>query len=252
LKLEGEFEILIFLDDVSMLRQRAQQLKLASLGRLTASIAHEVRNPLGAISHAGQLLSESTSISPDDIRFTKIILDHSQRVNNIIENIMSISRRKQTEPVGIDLRSWLENFIKEFEAGQKLDTGAISLHNTVDKINAWMDPGQLHQVLWNIIENGIRYSRGIPLIELKYSIREETQRPFIDVIDHGPGIQAEIEEQLFEPFFTTNSKGAGLGLYIARELCEANQATLSLHRNTSDGCCFRINFTHPDKQHNLM
>ncbi len=92
----------------------------------------------------------------------------------------------------------------------------------------------------------------MPLIELNCSIREETQRPFIDVIDHGAGIEAEIEEQLFEPFFTTDSEGAGLGLYIARELCEANQATLSLHSNTADGCCFRINFTHPDKQHGLM
>ena len=120
-----------------------------------------------------------------------------------------------------------------------------------DDIYATMDPGQLYQVVWNLSENAIRYSTETPLLEIRCDIIKETQRTHIDVIDRGPGIAKDVEEQMFEPFFTTSSKGSGLGLYIARELCEANQATLNLNSNTKDGCWFRIYFSHHEKQHTI-
>lgn len=249
LRIEQETEILIFIDDLSLFRQRAQQLKLASLGRLTASIAHEVRNPLGAISHAGQLLSESTSLTQEDRRLTHIIEQHSQRVNQIIENVMGLSRRDQAVPAIHELGTWLRDIKAEYQSRHDLQDGAIKLIMKDEKIYTKMDSLQLHQVLWNLVDNGIRYSRKLPLIEMKYDINRDTERPYIDVIDNGPGIDKKEVYQLFEPFFTTELKGSGLGLYIARELCEANQATLNLHNNTSEGCCFRIVFSHPDKQH---
>lgn len=252
LNLEEGFQILIFLDDVAKLRQQAQQMKLASLGRLTASIAHEVRNPLGAISHAGQLLSESNSLNQEDKRLTAIIAEHSGRVNNIIENIMSISRREQPVPVIIELTSWLKEFTDEFESTHGLQTGAVGLSNGSDEILARMDPTQLYQILWNLLENGIRYSTGMPMININCAISAETQRPYVDIIDHGTGITPDSEEHLFEPFFTTETQGTGLGLFIARELCEANQASLNLYKNTREGCCFRISFSYPDKQHAIM
>lgn len=252
LKIEREFEILIFIDDLSVFRQRAQQLKLASLGRLTASIAHEIRNPLGAISHAGQLLSESTSLVQEDQRLTAIIEDHSQRVNQIIENIMSLSRREQADPVTLELGAWLNDFKSEYETRHNLKNNTIKLHDNLNKIYAKMDSLQLHQVIWNLVENGIRYSKTMPLIEITYAVNPDTERPYIDISDHGPGIKDTDEAQLFEPFFTTESKGSGLGLYIARELCETNQATLNLQRNSSDGCCFRIVFSHQNKQHMII
>jgi two-component system, NtrC family, sensor histidine kinase PilS len=246
------FNILIFLEEMSPLRQRAQQMKLASLGRLTASIAHEIRNPLGAISHAGQLLSESEILGEEDKRLTKIIDEHSKRVNNIIENVMRISRREPSIPAEIELVSWLVEFIDEFCSSHDLDNEAIKLNIHAKKIWARMDPGQLNQILWNLCENGMRYSKSEPLLVLDCVVRDDSGRPYIDITDHGSGISADIEENLFEPFFTTSSKGAGLGLYIARELCEANQATLNLHANSKDGCSFRINFSHPEKQHILV
>ena len=109
----------------------------------------------------------------------------------------------------------------------------------------------MHQVLWNLVENGLRYSRKLPLIVIDYAFHEDTERPYVDIIDQGPGIKDVDEAQLFEPFFTTEIKGSGLGLYIARELCETNQATLTLYSNTRNGCCFRIIFAHPDKQHQI-
>jgi two-component system sensor histidine kinase PilS (NtrC family) len=241
-------EILVFLDDVSRLRQQAQQLKLASLGRLTASIAHEVRNPLGAISHAGQLLSESDMLSKEDHRLTEIINEQSVRVNSIIENVMRISRRERSVPTAINLNQWLTRFLNEFRQRYQLQDGDISLSIPAQQIQANMDPDQLYQIMWNICENGIRYSRERPLLELRCSIQAESGRPFIDMIDRGDGMSAEVTDHLFEPFITTEIKGTGLGLFIARELCEANQATLALHANTSKGCCFRITFSHPDRR----
>lgn len=251
LKTENRVDILIFLEDVATLRQRAQRMKLASLGRLTASIAHEVRNPLGAISHASQLLSESTSLASEDRRLTAIIDEHSRRVNSIIENIMSIGRRNNTQPEIIDLPKWLESFRTEFTNRHELDPQAIRLDLQAPAVRARMDPDQLRQVLWNLCENGIRYSRRMPLVSLRCGVRDDSERPYIDVSDNGPGVSADAHEQLFEPFFTTESDGTGLGLYIARELCEANQATLNLQAAAGEGCCFRINFAHPDKQHAL-
>jgi two-component system sensor histidine kinase PilS (NtrC family) len=248
LKAENRVDVLIFLEDVATLRQRAQQMKLASLGRLTASIAHEVRNPLGAISHAGQLLSESQSLKGDERRLTSIIEEHSRRLNVIIEDIMSISRRNRTQPEGFDMREWLEEFRAEFVRRQQLDEAAMALECEGDHIEARMDPDQLHQVLWNLCENGLRYSRRMPLLRLRCGIRRDSDRPFIDVIDTGPGIGPEAREQLFEPFFTTEADGTGLGLYIARELCEANQATLHLHSTQADGSCFRVTLAHPHRQ----
>jgi two-component system sensor histidine kinase PilS (NtrC family) len=251
LNLGNKFRILIFVDDVSLLRQRAQNMKLASLARLTASIAHEVRNPLGAISHAGQLLSESASLNPDDKRLTAIISEHSNRVNRIIENIMSISRREQAAPVMMDLNKWLENFLEEFKSGRNLKQCILDMHKSAHEISVRMDPAQFRQILVNLLENALRYTPEPAIIRLEIDQHINTGRPYIDIRDNGPGIPIDTMEHLFEPFFTTSAQGTGLGLYIARELCEANQATLSLYGNSPEGCCFRINFAHPDKQHSV-
>ncbi len=245
------FNILIFLEEVSPLRQRAQQMKLASLGRLTAGIAHEIRNPLGAISHAGQLLSESDALGDDDRKLTHIIEEHSRRVNNIIENIMRISRREAAAPAEIELTHWLKKFADEFSASRDLDDDAIRVTGQAAAIMVRMDPDQLHQILWNLCENAMRYSKDPPRLEANCAVKDEANRPYLDVIDRGPGIPAEIETHLFEPFFTTHPRGTGLGLYLAKELCEANQASLNLQKNSAQGCVFRIRFSHPERQHIL-
>ena len=244
LRPDTRFGILVFLDDMAVHRQRAQQMKLSSLGRLAASIAHEIRNPLGAISHAGQLLSESASIRDDDILLLQIIMEHSRRMNAIIENVQKISKRQPAVPDQIRIRPWLEDFAASLIKHHQLPSTAVRLAIEADDPNIYMDASQLHQVLWNLCENALRYSKSLPLIELRCGIREESNRPFLDVIDHGPGISEDILDNLFEPFITSDLRGSGLGLYISRELCEANQASLSLYTNSENGCCFRITFMH--------
>lgn len=252
LTLVSNYQILIILEDLSRLRQQAQHLKLASLGRLTASIAHEVRNPLGAINHAGQLLQESETISDGDKRLTEIINDHSLRVNNIIENVLSISRREQTTAERFELTPWLESFVNEFSSRYNLSNEDIRLNISNDDVLVKMDSSQLHQVVWNLCENAMRYSHTNPIITLSCGINDELDRPYLDVTDSGNGISGDIKEQLFEPFFTTEAKGSGLGLYLARELCEANQASLGLQSSSDKGTVFRINFMHMNKQDVLI
>lgn len=239
---------LIFLEDTAVMRQRAQQLKLASLGRLTASIAHEIRNPIGAISHASQLLSESPAISEIELRMTRIIRDHTTRINRIVEDILGIGRRGHAAPETFAIGPWLATFVHELSSQKGLGPEDITFTIAPADIRVRMDPDQLRQVLWNLCENALRYSKGRPLLELCCGVKPGSERPFLDVVDHGAGIREDIVEQVFEPFFTSEREGTGLGLYLASELCEENQASLTLYTNTAEGCCFRIHFAHPDRQ----
>ncbi len=238
---------LIFLEDTSVMAQQAQQLKMASLGRLTASIAHEVRNPLGAISHAGQLLAESPKLDKPDLRLTEIICNHSDRVNKIVENVLQLSRSDKSNPQHLLLKKWLADFADEFRRDNHIDPKELAVNVVPENLKILMDPSQLHQVLWNLCQNGIRHSRSwfkMPKVELKGNISKEMQTPYIDIIDHGPGIDTETALNIFEPFFTTETGGTGLGLYIARELCEANNARLIYIPMPKEGACFRISFSH--------
>lgn len=234
--------LLIMLEDATLMTQRAQQLKLASLGRLTASIAHEIRNPLSAISHASQLLAESPLTSSADHRLTQIIVNNSQRVNAIIENVLQLSRRGPPNSQSLILSTWLPTFITDFINQHGLAPTDIRLSVTRSTLEVSFDPIHLYQVLANLCENGLRYSQGSPLLELTTGYSEESERPYLDVGDHGTGMTEAVKAQIFEPFFTTNSTGTGLGLYLAKEICEANQATLHLITNSPTGCCFRIAF----------
>jgi len=148
---------IIFLDDTSVLTQQAQNLKLASLGRLTASIAHEIRNPLGALSHAAQLLKESELHSEGNLDLVEIVEKNASRVNEIIENIMQLSIRKPGQVKQIDLIDYLKNLIREYSTS-KNPSPNIDLQYQTDSILIQFDITQLRQILSNLMDNGIRYS----------------------------------------------------------------------------------------------
>jgi len=242
---------LIFLEDTAAMTQQAQQMKLASLGRLTASIAHEIRNPLAAISHAGQLLEESPRLESGDLRLAAIIRKHTRRMNDIVENILQLSRRDRANPEVFKLAPWLEEFIDEFVRSYNISAEQISLHIDPEDTEIRIDPNHLHQVVWNLCQNGLRHSSDFPdnpKVELRGGRRPNISTPFLDMIDHGPGIEPEIVNEIFDPFFTTTREGTGLGLYIARELCESNQARLDHVPMPTGGTCFRITFADPRRK----
>ncbi len=248
---DTDSNVLVFLEDNRQIVQRIRQMKLASLGRLTASIAHEVRNPLGAISHASQLLRESDSVNNDDKRMVEIILDHCSRINLIIEDVLDASRHDDTSSKRINLYEWLPAFVENYKATHEL-CDEIEMHFEQDDIQVNVITGQLEQVLNNLFDNGLRYSKkktGSATLQVEAGIEsnEGDEQPFIHIKDDGPGISEEAESQLFEPFHTTESTGTGLGLYISKELCEANQSQLSYSRDDNNKSCFSIYFSHPDR-----
>lgn len=246
LEQQGHASILIFLEDNSKNMQQAQQLKLASLGQLTASIAHEIRNPLGAISHAAQLLDESETLDTADQRLSKIIHEHSIRLNNTIENVLELSRRRQPEPQQIVLSSWLQEFVRSFNETETAQ-GEFVLSVEPPDLEVRFDGSQLQQVLANLCQNGLRYSlqqTGKATLQLKAGLLPDTAQVYLDIIDHGPGINDASAARLFEPFHTSEPSGTGLGLYISRELCQANNARLDHISSYQNGCCFRIIFPH--------
>ncbi len=243
--------VLIFLEDASSVAQRAQQLQLASLGRLTASIAHEIRNPLGAISHAGQLLAESPNLDEHDQRLTRIISDQSQRMNTIIESIMQLGRRDHSRPEVFRLKAFLQRFVHDFMIAHPEEQDQVKVEVSPDDIEIRFDATHLQQILTNLCENGLRHSQdypGYPRVELRGGMVQDQERPFLDVIDRGAGIPAETAEHIFEPFYTTSNTGSGLGLYISRELAECNQANVKYIPVATGGSCFRISFQDPRRQ----
>ncbi|MEO7073147.1 MAG: ATP-binding protein [Rhodanobacter sp.] len=240
--------VLIFLDDTSLLSRRAEELTLTSLGRLSASIAHEIRNPLAAIRYSAQLLAESESMDSTDQRMVEIINNHCIRLNEIIENILQLSRRERSRPETLDLGRWAHGFVEEYCQGN--DTGADSLRaiaNSPVPVAAVADPQQLQQVVWNLVQNALRYGRlpGEPARVMVVTRQGERGVPILEVIDRGPGIAPKVAAQIFEPFYTTHEYGTGLGLYLARQMSEANQAELEYVRVAGGGSCFRLVLTPP-------
>jgi two-component system, NtrC family, sensor histidine kinase PilS len=240
---------LIFLEDTSVMAERVQQGKLAALGRLSASIAHEIRNPVGAMSHAGQLLAESPGIGPDERRLTDIIRNNSERVSTIINNVLQLSRREATKPTRLSLGDWVEDFLEEFCETMQVQRSRIAFIEDAEDLEVRIDPSHLHQVVWNLCDNAIKYgeTRGGISIEIKLGRLNPSYRPFLEVADRGPGIEPQAVDRIFEPFFTGRKGGTGLGLFIARELCQLNRAILLYEPRGGDGSVFRIVFSDPQR-----
>ena len=241
--------VLVFLEDTAALKQQAQQLKMAALARLTASIAHEIRNPLGAISHAAQLLDESANKGEDETRLLRIIQDQSRRMNVIIENVTQLARRDKVNPVKLNLAPWFGDFIHQFTITGKHPVEMFQTIGITD-IAVCVDSDQLQQVVGNLCQNSLRHSpafSGQALIAFKTG-QDKDNRPFLDVVDWGSGVPTDIVDNIFDPFFTTTPKGTGLGLYIARELCESNGGRLEYFPGDKGvGSRFRVTFARPEE-----
>ena len=247
---EEKGQTLVFLEDASQLNQRFQQVKLASLGRLTASIAHEIRNPLSAIQHASQLLQESVD-EPGNIKLTRIINTQTQRLNDIVKNVLQLSRKQIPHPAMINLKNWLTDFKDEFSPSHGLDDKQLDINIRPESMTVFFDQEQLHQIFWNLCSNAINHS-GIDKtqlsIKLEGGISDETGQPFINISDNGKGIDEAIEAYIFEPFYTTSNEGTGLGLYIIKEIVENNRAKIKHISQSDNGGCFRIYFMSAENQ----
>lgn len=238
--------VLMYLEDTSAQREKQQGIKMASLGQLTANIAHEIRNPLGAISHAAQLLSESEVLDRADNRMVQIIQSNSVRMNTTIESVLNLSRKKNPHRETIALKAWLQDFINDFVMQSKLEKHQISLFIEPSNAEIQFDPAHLHQVLWNLCRNAEKYAKHELAnlhIDIQGSHPRHTRDIMLNVMDNGKGIPEGHVERLFEPFFTTSTRGTGLGLFMARELCLSNSANLEYVKLPTGGSCFRLVFS---------
>ncbi len=226
-------DVVLVIEDLRALEERAQQLKLASMGRLSASIAHEIRNPLGAIRHANSLLAEQLDRPPMQ-RLAGIVETNTVRINQIVEDVLSISRREPPTQELIDLRRYVPTFLEEFAAHLRCDMNRLNWTAHIDD-SLRFDSNHLRQVLVNILGNSLRYASMVPAaINIQWA-KGQGDRIELTIADDGPGLSPEVLEHVFEPFFTTEARGTGLGLYLARELCSANGALLRYERGSEAG-----------------
>ena len=239
--------VIAFLEDTSVLAEKVQQSKLAALGRLSASIAHEIRNPVGAMSHAGQLLAESPQLGAEDRRLTEIIRNNAERVSTIINSVLRLSRREDTHVERLSLQSWTEEFHTEFCETMQWPGERLIVSGPAVEVEVRADPTQLRQIVWNLCENALKHGlepnqQGV--IELRHGRLNATARPYLEVVDNGRGVAREQAERIFEPFFS-GGQGTGLGLFLARELAQANGATLLYESRPGGGSIFRVVFADP-------
>ena len=243
--------VLVFLEDTSLITEKVQQSKLAALGRLSASIAHEIRNPVGAMSHAGQLLAESPHLEPQERRLTEIISKNAERVSGIIDSVLRLSRREEAHLEQLPLQTWSEEFCEEFGETMQWPRERLRVSGPAAEIEVRFDPSQLRQIVWNLCENAMRYaypdgqaSGSHSAIEMRCGRLASNGRPFLEVADRGPGVLREHIDRIFEPFFSAG-RGTGLGLYLARELAQTNGATLLYEPRHGGGSVFRLVFADP-------
>ena len=221
---------LIYLEDMEKAQAQAQQMKLAALGRLTANIAHEIRNPLAAVSHAAELLADEHR-GEMMTRLIGIIGDNSQRINRLVSEVLELGRRDRAQPEPLLLAEVIARFIDEYGEREPRVRQAVAVSVEPQDLRLYFDRAHFDRVLWNLVANALRHASGGSA-----SVRIEGRaawggRADLHLIDDGPGVSPELRVQVFEPFFTTAPSGTGLGLYIARELCEANGAVLEILDN---------------------
>jgi two-component system sensor histidine kinase PilS (NtrC family) len=239
----AEIRVLIFLEDNDVVAQRALELSANSLAKLSGSIAHEIRNPLAAISHAAQLLAEVEGMPVSDSRLVNIIHNQSRRMNDIVENILQLSRREKSRPDIIDLKSWLKDIVDEFKGALPAMNIDMTTEFETKDVLVLFDRSQLHQAIWKLMENALQHAgqeNQTPRVMIILERLPETGYCIVTVEDNGPGISEEQIEHIFEPFYTTHKQGSGLGLYIARQLCEVNQAELTVNSSLGEGTRFHI------------
>ncbi|MCS6787612.1 MAG: ATP-binding protein, partial [Thiobacillaceae bacterium] len=227
---------MILLQDLTELEREAQNMKLASLGRLTANLAHEIRNPLAAIHQAASLLEEEPA-TPTMSRLTRIIIDNARRLDRLVEDVLSVNRRDRAQKETVELADFLHDFVEQFAQTEQMPTGVIAL-TVAPGLRIVFDRLHLTQILWNLMRNAWRYcTRAQGSIRLHAVAAENAV--WIEVFNDGAPIPPELRKHLFEPFYTTEVRGTGLGLYIARELAEANGGALS-YVDQNEGTLFRL------------
>ena len=243
--------VLIMIENYSEQLNKIHQQQLASLGRLSANVAHEVRNPLGAISHAAQLLAESESLTADDHELVDIVVKQSLRMDKTIDTVLQASRRSSPQRQALDLSQWVGGYLSELAFQEPRYKEVRFVPGLLFK-QAVFDPAHLQQILVILLNNALEYgisgNSGIGVIEVETGMVGKSATPYVEVKDYGPGVPSHLRRVIFEPFFTTGANGTGQGLYLAKALCDLNRASLEYESTWGKGACFRLLFPEPSNE----
>jgi two-component system sensor histidine kinase PilS (NtrC family) len=218
----------LFVEDVRSLQARIRQEKLAAMGRVSAGIAHEIRNPLAAISQANALMAEDATTASQR-QLTRMVSDNVERLKRIVDDVMEVAPADVPEPPAIDLCAHVAGVCSEWARTAQLpldERSPLRVDLPEEPIGALFDADHLRRVLVNLLDNGHRHSTQQPgAMRVSVNTRDELV-VVLSVRSDGEPIPPDVERYLFEPFFSTRSRGTGLGLYICRELCERYRARI--------------------------
>lgn len=237
--------VLIIMEDMAHYIKQVQELKLVSLGRFTSSMAHELRNPLGAISHASQLMSESKNLSQIEEKLLTIIDKNCAKMNVFIKNILQLSRKEKVKAKQLKLIDEIKSFKDEYNQLNKLKNLAIDVILDDDEIEVFFDKNQFHQILTNLADNSKAHG-GVDNLVITIEVINKEEGIYLLFKDNGKGISKRHLANIFDPFYTSSKEGTGLGLFIAKELCEINKTKLS-YLMDEQGACFMLKFNAEDE-----
>jgi two-component system, NtrC family, sensor histidine kinase PilS len=227
----------VFLQDQRELQARIRAEKFAGMGRMSAAIAHEIRNPLAAIVQANALLSEDVS-DPGHQQLIRLVQQNAQRLENTVHDILHVSQRTDASPLAptqaLDLSEAVPRICRDWQA-QFTNQSDIELQVPDNPTRVWFDPEHLRRILINLLDNAQHYARAHPE-PIRISLdacrsADATPNICLRVWSDGDPLDPSVEQHLFEPFFSSESRSSGLGLYICRELCESHGASMAYDRN---------------------
>ncbi len=207
---------------------RNQHLQLAAMGRLSASIAHEIRNPLAAISQAAELMQETSELSAGDAALIKVMLTNSQRINRIVHNLLSWSHGLQAQPTRLSTQAHITQLLHEIASVLQLKSGQLQLQTATQALtDVQFDADHLYQIVSNLVGNATRFASG-GAASIRVVLRPRGNYVALLVLDDGPPVDSVVKQHLFEPFQSASKQGTGLGLFLCREYALASQGSLEL------------------------
>ncbi len=229
----------MFLQDLREMEARLRTEKLAALGRMSTAVAHEIRNPLAAIAQANELLEEDLR-EPAHKRLSQMVRQNAQRLGKIVDEVLDIARVKDETDGNSVARLPLDNEVRSMCADWGLQSGhlqGIEFDLNAGELGVRFDPDHLRRVLINLLDNALRHAGSKPGAIRVQTLISPARRGMVKIWSAGEPMEQTVQQHLFEPFFSSQSRSSGLGLYICRELCERHQAVISyqrVHRDTMD------------------
>jgi two-component system sensor histidine kinase PilS (NtrC family) len=221
----GEPLAVLLLEDVRTAQARLRQEKLAAMGRVSAGVAHEIRNPLAAIAQANALLQED-ELNPAQRRLTTMVADNVARLNRLVEDVMEVAPGAAPASAAFDAVATVAAAADEWCGTAGLADGRLRSELPAQPLPVRFDPEHLRRVLVNLLDNALRHASSAPgAVFLRLAARDDSWA-VLSVLSDSPPIPPDVERHLFEPFFSTRSRGSGLGLFICRELCERHGASI--------------------------